>query len=173
MLNDAWYSRDGIQWNEATPSAEFAPRAGQASPVYDNRVWVIGGIARDHILNDVWYSLDGIQWTEATSSAEFPGRFDFPALVLNDRIWVIGGAASNNSTVGSDAWYTSMTSSPAPSTAFASSMPPAGAGQVPWLWILAAIVVIAVVYTVFTVTRRPAAGTCGKKDSKKNRKKKR
>jgi len=93
-LNDVWYSSDGTDWQEATPSAAFSPRTGHASVVLDDRMWVIGGAYRsseDRFLNDVWFSSDGTNWSCATSSA-FTSPIGYHAsVVFDNKIWVIGG----------------------------------------------------------------------------------
>ncbi|MDZ7718756.1 MAG: hypothetical protein U5K72_08075 [Balneolaceae bacterium] len=69
-VNDVWYSTDGVQWTQATDDAGFEPRVGHKSVVFDNKIWVIGGLQRtdgeDIHFNDVWYSENGIDWTMAT-----------------------------------------------------------------------------------------------------------
>jgi len=61
QLNDVWYSTDGVTWTQATTSADFTPRERHTSVVYNNKIWVMGGVS-DNIdmilgnMNDVWYS---------------------------------------------------------------------------------------------------------------------
>jgi hypothetical protein len=104
VINDVWYSVDGINWVMATSSADFTPRWLHSSVVFDNKMWVISGIgneARD-IRNDIWYSTDGVQWTCATSSTPFPATFAHSSIVFNNKIWVVGGE-----NIGSGIWNSS------------------------------------------------------------------
>jgi hypothetical protein len=57
-LNDVWYSADGMGWTCATDSAEWLPRDGHRTFVYDNKLWVLGGDSTENSLtmSDVWYS---------------------------------------------------------------------------------------------------------------------
>lgn len=104
-LNDVWYSSDGVTWTEATPDAGFAKRAFHTSAVFDDKIWVIGGVEESSLrLRDVWYSSDGVSWTEATSSASFQSRGNHTTEVFDDKLWVMGGFGSSEL---NDVWYSS------------------------------------------------------------------
>ena len=58
-LNDVWWSEDGATWRPATGQAQWLPRNGHASVVFQDRIWVIGGWS--HLIggtsvNDLWSS---------------------------------------------------------------------------------------------------------------------
>jgi N-acetylneuraminic acid mutarotase len=105
VLNDTWYSTDGITWTRATESAAFPARSDATSLVYDGKIWIISG-CRDIFtpFNDVWYSDDGIHWFEANASAAFPARSDATSMVYNGRMWILGGVNSNIFPFN-DVWY--------------------------------------------------------------------
>jgi leucine-zipper-like transcriptional regulator 1 len=109
-LNDVWYSTNGVNWTEATASAEFSPREEAVSVIFDNKMWVIGGIRIDIIpynyteLHDIWTSTDGVHWTEVNASPALPSRHYATSLVYDDKIWVIGGFNYLNIPVN-DVWY--------------------------------------------------------------------
>ncbi|WP_273568787.1 Kelch repeat-containing protein [Maribacter halichondriae] len=84
-----------------TAAADFSPRGGHASVVFDNKMWVIGGYDMDS-KNDVWYSNDGVNWTEATPVAAFEERAGHASVVFDGKIWIIGG--SDNS-AKNDVWF--------------------------------------------------------------------
>ena len=92
--NDVWYSDDGITWTEATASAGWTTRMGHASVVFDNKMWITGGIRtapRPTELQDAWSSTDGITWTRATATV-FPGtRYYHASVAFDNKIWVFGG----------------------------------------------------------------------------------
>lgn len=92
-----------VDWTQATDNAGFPTRSGQASLIFDNKMWVIGGTGSGN-LNDVWYSSDGTSWTSATSAAQFSGRYFHSALVYDNKMWVIGGFSG---TPKNDVWYSS------------------------------------------------------------------
>jgi hypothetical protein len=89
LAGDVWYSGDGITWQQATPAAEFSPRADQSSFVYQDKIWVIGGRDNTGYINDVWNSGDGIHWTQVIASAPFAREAVFHAVVFDGRMWVI------------------------------------------------------------------------------------
>lgn len=51
---------DGLNWGEATPAADFSVRAQHAVAVFDDKLWVVGGLSNDAPINDIWFSTDGI-----------------------------------------------------------------------------------------------------------------
>jgi hypothetical protein len=105
--NDVWHSSDGVTWIQATANAAFPPRSYHSSVVFNNMIWIIGGIgqqgAGSSFYNDVWYSSDGIIWTQATASAGFSPRYCLSSTVFDNKIWVIAGEDSSN--MRGDAWY--------------------------------------------------------------------
>lgn len=107
--SDVWYSDDGFTWTEATLTAPFGRRYGHSSVVFDDKIWVIGGIQQRTPfpkLNDVWYSEDGTNWTELTSNTSFPERVNSTSTVFNNHIWVIGGNNDSSGTLN-DIWCSS------------------------------------------------------------------
>lgn len=102
-LNDVWSSTDGTAWTEATANAAFSPRFLHTSLVFNNAMWVIGGLAGT-ATNDVWTSTDGAHWTEVTAAAEFSARSQMESLVYDGAMWVIGGQ-STAGTYLNDVWY--------------------------------------------------------------------
>jgi len=58
-LNDVWWSADGATWRPATAQAQWLPRNGHASVVFQDRLWVIGGWSHNiggTSVNDLWSS---------------------------------------------------------------------------------------------------------------------
>lgn len=104
--NDVWSSSDGVNWYEATPADErFNTRSGQNAVVYDDAMWVIGGVGDAYgnvRYNDAWYSTDGAKWTKAVSAETFASRYYADATVYKSKIWVIGGYGGSNL---KDVWY--------------------------------------------------------------------
>ncbi len=84
-------SSDGITWT-AQPDLpmSFIPRHGFTTTVFNNKVWLMGGVdATGTYYNDVW-SFDGTTWTQAANAAWTPQRGQ-ATLVFNNKMWVIGG----------------------------------------------------------------------------------
>ena len=100
---------DLTDWTQATGWAAFSGREGHTSVVYDDKMWVLGGLnvarfGQQLYLNDVWYSTNGTTWIQATSAAGFSKRRSHASVVYDGKIWVIGGL---NEYYGSlnDVWY--------------------------------------------------------------------
>ncbi len=96
-FNDVWYSEDGIDWELATSDADFPPKYGHKSVVYQGKIWVIGGRNNaDNISRkEVWSSADGINWTLETGDANFTSGQNFQVVVHKDEMWFTGGRANN------------------------------------------------------------------------------
>lgn len=92
LIGDVWYSPDGISWTQATANAPWGPRGYHASIVFDNKMWVLGGIYGDNWddTKDAWSSSDGVNWTQASSSTEWSPGYNYNAFVLNEGLWMIG-----------------------------------------------------------------------------------
>ncbi len=109
-VNNVWYSTDGENWTQATENADFQPRLGHQSVVFDDKLWVIGGLQRtdddDTYFKDVWYSENGVDWTLATDDIGIGDILDFESIVYDDKIWIIGGIRPEGN-VSNDIWYSS------------------------------------------------------------------
>ncbi len=89
-LNQTFF--DGSTWTEATSAAAWSARQDHTSVVFDNKIWILGGL--DNTVtekNDVWHSSDGITWTQATASAGWSARYAHISLVYDNKMWVMGG----------------------------------------------------------------------------------
>jgi len=109
IMNDAWYSEDGVNWSLAAANAAFPARLWHASVVFDGKIWVMGGRTEDErpgvLLNDVWSSPDGVNWTQATANASWEPRLGQPSAVFDNKLWVIGGSTSTDFAVFDDVWF--------------------------------------------------------------------
>lgn len=91
--------------NPITNNANFSKRAGHATVIFNNKVWVVGGGDSGVLRNDVWNSDDGIFWTQVTSNADFSARMFHTLTVFQNKMWLIGGSDVNN--VKNDIWNSS------------------------------------------------------------------
>ncbi len=109
VKNDVWYSTstDGITWAEATSAAAWPARMNHTALVYNNRMWVLGGIDSVGLKNDIWSSTDGTTWAQATSAAAWQARDQHTSLIYNNKMWVMGGDGGG---LGfNDVWYSTST----------------------------------------------------------------
>ena len=92
----------GSTWQQAVRNAAWPIRGNYTSLVYDNKMWVLGGLWGGFYRNDVWYSTDGINWVQATDDANWSGRFSHTSLVYDNKMWLLGG---NARFYENDVWY--------------------------------------------------------------------
>ena len=93
-LNDVWCSEDGVHWTEVTNAAPWGARLWFSAVVYRDRMWVLGGWAKDpDNFGDVWFSADGKNWSQFSSDPVWKSRHEHSAFVHRDAIWVAGGHA--------------------------------------------------------------------------------
>ena len=105
--DDVWSSMDGASWTLVTAAAAFGERRRHASVVYQDKMWVIGGVVPGPArVNDVWYSSDGASWTEATAAAAFWQRCNHTCLAFDNKMWLIAGSDSPSTAVN-DVWHSS------------------------------------------------------------------
>ncbi|MGL5888561.1 MAG: T9SS type A sorting domain-containing protein, partial [Bacteroidia bacterium] len=66
---------------------------------FDNKIWLMGGMATSYEMNDVWYSADGITWHELkTTTGNVPAatRHAQSTTVFDNALWYMCGIATNN-----------------------------------------------------------------------------
>jgi hypothetical protein len=85
----------------------------QASAVFNNRIWMIGGIVNNGTTaptGDIRYSTDGTNWVKSASLNTFSSYndiLDHKTIVFNDKIWIIGGIVNYALKRVNDFWYSS------------------------------------------------------------------
>lgn len=93
-LNDVWCSEDGVNWTQATGTAQWKPRIWFSLVSYRDRMWVLGGWSEENgNFGDVWFSKGGKDWTELKSDVTWKNRHELSAYVFQDKIWIAGGKA--------------------------------------------------------------------------------
>ena len=114
--NDVWSSTNGRDWELETDSAAWSPRSSATAIVFDDRMWMIGGMGwadGRNTLHDVWYSDNGKQWKLATDYPSWCARSMQTTVVFDEKLWVIGGGVydenvyANSAINFQDVWYSS------------------------------------------------------------------
>jgi hypothetical protein len=98
--NEVWKSADGINWTLVNESAPWNGRYWHTVAWFDNKMWLMGGIATGVEVNDVWYSEDGINWKELKSTTgNWPDgtRHAQSTTVYDNALWYMCGISTNNS----------------------------------------------------------------------------
>jgi leucine-zipper-like transcriptional regulator 1 len=109
-------STNGVTWSVLSV-APWERRTRHVALVYDGRLWVIGGIARDpdfpvyYHRSDVWYSTDGVSWTQSTDNIHETSPqllfYGMGGLVYGGAMWIIGTGTLTNVAGGGRCVYTS------------------------------------------------------------------
>ena len=95
------YGAAGSTWTQATSAAAWPARDAHTTVVFNNKMWVIGGVSGSTTcLHDVWYSSDGATWTQATSAAGWSIRHALTSVVFDYKIWIMGGIDCSNNQIG-------------------------------------------------------------------------
>lgn len=98
-FNEVWKTSDGINWTLVNASAPWPGRYWHTVAWFDQKLWVVAGIASGLELGDVWYSEDGITWHELKSTTgNWPAgtRHAHSTTVYENALWYMCGIATNS-----------------------------------------------------------------------------
>lgn len=97
IKNDIWTSANAKDWFKVSDAASFPKRYRHNTVVFQDKLWVIGGIGKNGLeLADIWASPDGAQWEQITEQANFLSGELQDTIVLNNKLFVL---VKNNSTL--------------------------------------------------------------------------
>lgn len=99
-------SANGSAWSAST-SAPWTPRSNFGCIVFNDTIFVIGGVSAvgaGLFVNDVWSSNDGVNWTQAVSSAPWAKRGFINLAILGTTLYLIGGTGATGNF--NDVWAT-------------------------------------------------------------------
>lgn len=107
LSNAVYYTTDGLNYTQATASANWTARYGHTVATFDGKMWIAGGsdsLSTYSAVNDVWYSVDGATWTQATANSSWSARLYHEMISKDDLLWIMGGTL-DGTTVYNDTWY--------------------------------------------------------------------
>jgi hypothetical protein len=103
-----------LDWKEATPNAPWSKRDAHASLVFQDKIWIFGGLggsenfdgnyARLPHKSDVWVSENGKNWQLIKENAPWGERGSPGMVVFKDKIWLLGGWEKQKSDHKNDVW---------------------------------------------------------------------
>lgn len=100
--NDVWSSPNGRNWTKETSAANFSIRQNTSAVVFNNRIWIIGGINNEEgKLGDIWSSSDGVNWTQESANAAFGTRYKAAITVFQNKLWLTGGGVNGDRSIWS------------------------------------------------------------------------
>jgi len=87
--SEVWRSANAVAW-ESVVFEPFAGRIGHTLTVYDEKLWLIGGVANDgRFLGEVWSSEDGSTWNLITDSPAFLDAAFHDVVVFDNKLYLI------------------------------------------------------------------------------------
>ena len=100
----AWSSADGINWTSQGSGPPFSDRRAYGAVVYNDKIWLFGGIRGDTTTNEVWSTADGITWVRERSAPWYP-RGGAYSVVFGGKLWIYGGKTGTHYKQADDVWY--------------------------------------------------------------------
>ncbi|KAI9495965.1 hypothetical protein BDB00DRAFT_178716 [Zychaea mexicana] len=114
------------QWEYITPNGDGpSARAGHASVIFDNKLYIFGGTDGDHLYNDIWaFDLQARIWMQVPAVGYIPvPRTDFSCAMVDGVMYIFGGRGPDGQDLGdlcafrikSQRWYMFQNMGPTPS----------------------------------------------------------
>ena len=103
IRNEVFNSNDGLSWTQVRSNGAaggFSIRKGQATVVFKNKLWILGGRLGVGAAADVWSSADGVTWKKETDNPGWNPRWELRAVVFKDKLWIVGGRTYTNAKPG-------------------------------------------------------------------------
>ncbi|WP_246067347.1 cadherin-like beta sandwich domain-containing protein [Paenibacillus koleovorans] len=105
-------SPDGSSWELVTDQAPWTGRRQMGGAVFNDKMWVMGGVKDNQVYNDVWSSEDGVTWVLEVEHAPWSKRqISHNLLNYKGKLWLLGGGVMGSSyfpfVAYNDVWSTS------------------------------------------------------------------
>jgi len=103
IFDEIWMSTNGSDWSLVNTNTVFTPRFSHTATVYNDRVFVAGGLGRMPSLKplgNLWYSEDMVNWSEFEPFSSDIGLAEHTALTFDDRLWLFFGIEGESITDG-------------------------------------------------------------------------
>ena len=97
-LRDIWVldlDNSIIEWKCIQDSPPWEGREGHQALVFQNSLWVFGGITKSGVRNDIWASKDGINWEGDFETPPWSPRCFHNIHLYNNKIWLIAGSSTD------------------------------------------------------------------------------
>ena len=100
LSSDVWSSENGKNWVSVT-NDKFSERKGHTLTVYDDKMWLIGGVDDlGTFLGEIYFSTDGVNWTMVTAlSPTLLTPAYHSTVVFNNKLYVIMDGLDDHVTV--------------------------------------------------------------------------
>jgi hypothetical protein len=101
-----WSSKNAKDWKQIARDLPWAGNGGSGTLVFDEKVWVLGGINR----TEAWSSIDGKLWRREFSAAPWSKRNTEYSVVFKDKIWLFSGKTGREDSWDGAIWAMSRES---------------------------------------------------------------
>jgi hypothetical protein len=101
-----WSTKKGKDWTQIARDMPWAGNGGRGVLVFDEKIWVLGGINR----NDVWSSVDGNEWMREFSASPWSKRNTEYSVAFNDKLWLFSGKTGREDSWDGAIWAMSRRS---------------------------------------------------------------
>jgi len=96
-LNEVWWSTDGVSWHQEPNAPWAARRLYGGAFVYNNRLYVVGGLDDSGVPNnDVYNTFNGKSWKKVDSNYIFSARRNIGISVIDGKKIVITGGKTGS-----------------------------------------------------------------------------
>lgn len=83
-------TRDGKTWETVAEKSNLPTRVFYGATVFQNKIWIFGGIFENQEFDDVWNSSDAVHWQKASDKMPWGKRQNLKAIVFKNKLFVIG-----------------------------------------------------------------------------------
>lgn len=98
------FTPENLSWTEVVPSAPWEPRDSGEVFLFQNKMWLIGGLNGNSKVNnkvveywkaphfnDIWNTEDGVNWKLVASSSSWAPRRSMSVAFFQNKLWMLGG----------------------------------------------------------------------------------
>lgn len=77
------------KWELLADSSNLPKRFFYHPFVFDNKIWIIGGVTEREIFSDIWNSIDGIHWIKKVTGLPFGKRQESQFVFFHNKIFLL------------------------------------------------------------------------------------
>lgn len=83
-------TRDGKSWEIVAEKSNLPKRVFYGATVFQDKIWIFGGMFENQEFDDVWNSADGVHWQKVSEKMPWGKRENLKAVVFKNKIFLLG-----------------------------------------------------------------------------------
>lgn len=83
-------TRDGKSWEIVAEKSNLPKRVFYGATVFQDKIWLFGGMFENKDFDDVWNSADGVNWQKVAEKMPWGARQNLKAVVFKNKLFLIG-----------------------------------------------------------------------------------